>query len=105
MAATLAACQASHGASQRFLGLFRLGDVNHESPQGHRRAGLPHNVNDIVLDPHVDAYMPGIETARKELSFLTDLSDKISRARNFPHRLPHVIGWIDAASDKSLRHW
>ncbi len=33
---------------QRFLGLFTLGNVNHETPQDHRRAVLPHDVDDIV---------------------------------------------------------
>ena len=54
-----------------------------------------------LSNPHVDAYKLGIETAREELSILTDLSNKIARGLNFPHRLPHSIGWLDAAFDES----
>ncbi len=61
--------------------------------RGYNREGL--------LNPHVDAYKLGVETAREELSILTVLSNEIARGLNFPRRLPHSIGWLDAAFDES----
>ena len=44
-----------------------------------------------LSNPHVEAYEPGIETAREELSILTGLLNKIARALDFPRRLPLSI--------------
>ncbi len=55
-----------------------------------------------LSNPHVDACEPGIETARKELSILTGLPNKIARTLDFPRCLPLSTGRFDAACGESL---
>ncbi len=45
-----------------------------------------------LSNPHVEAYEPGIETAREELSILTGLPNKIASVLDFPRRLPLSTG-------------
>ncbi len=67
--------------------------------------GLVQRVEGAPSNPHVDACEPGIGTAREELSILTGLSNKITRALDFPRRLPLATGRLDAAyGESALRH-
>ncbi len=54
----------------------------------------------LLYEFNLDAVVPAGH-ASEGLLLLWWVS-KIVRALNFPHRLPHSNGWLDAASDESL---